>query len=92
MSTNNTVVTPNNFELGSMGGFFTLEEAFEIIDEMQQKYPNLITQKSSFGASVENRPIYMVKISDNPNIEEENEEEALFTALHHAREPIGFPK
>ncbi|WP_010179232.1 M14 family zinc carboxypeptidase [Aquimarina agarilytica] len=85
-----SIKTPNNFELGSMGGFFTLDEALAILDQMQQKYPNLITLKSSLGNSIENRPIYMVKISDNPTVEEANEEEVLFTAIHHAREPIGL--
>ncbi len=82
--------TPENFELGSMGGFFTLEEAMAHLDQMQKKYPKLITIKSSIGTSIEGRPINMVKISDNPNQEEADEEELLFTAIHHAREPIGL--
>ena len=31
----------------------------------------------------------MVRVSDNPNIEED-EPEALFTGLHHAREPMSY--
>jgi hypothetical protein len=74
------------FGLGSMGGFYTLAEVISKIDSMRLLYPNLITSKVSIGNSVESRPIYMVKISDNPEIDE-TEPEILYTALHHAREP-----
>lgn len=69
-----------------MGGFYTLAEVISKIDSMRLLYPNLITTKVSIGNSVESRPIYMVKISDNADIDE-NEPELLYTALHHAREP-----
>ncbi|MFZ1518486.1 MAG: M14 family zinc carboxypeptidase [Ignavibacteriaceae bacterium] len=74
------------FGFGSMGGFYTLAEVISEIDSMKSLYPNLITSKVSIGNSVENRPIYMVKISDNPDADE-TEPEILYTALHHAREP-----
>jgi murein tripeptide amidase MpaA len=74
------------FNYGSMGGFYTLAEVIGELDEMFAQYPSLITQKVSIGTTVENRPIYMVKISDNPTVSE-NEPQALYTALHHAREP-----
>lgn len=77
---------PENFNFGSMGGFLTLSELEMQMDSMTQKFPNLITPKTSIGNSLEGRPMWMVKISDNPNLDE-NEPEVLFTALHHAREP-----
>jgi carboxypeptidase T len=77
------------FGFGSMGGFYTLAEVISKIDSMRLLYPNLITSKVSIGNSIENRPIYMVKISDNADIDE-NEPEILYTALHHAREPQGM--
>lgn len=76
----------NGFTLGSMGGNYTLEEIWQKVDEMIANYPNLISVKDSIGASVENRPIYAIKISDNPNTNE-TEPEVLYTALIHAREP-----
>ena len=80
--------TPSNFSLGSMGGFFTYAEILGHLDAMQQQYPNLITLKQPIGSfqTHEGRPIYWLKISDNPTVDE-NEPEILFTALHHAREP-----
>ncbi|NWG29428.1 MAG: immune inhibitor A [Ignavibacteriaceae bacterium] len=76
----------SGFGFGSMGGFYTLAEVNAELDSMKSLYPNLITSKVSIGNSIESRPIYMVKISDNPDIDE-NEPEVLYTALHHAREP-----
>ncbi len=74
------------FNYGSMGGFYTVAEVSAKLDEMFAQYPNLITQKISIGNSVEGRPIYMAKISDNPAVSE-NEPQVLYTALIHAREP-----
>lgn len=81
------VTTPTNFQLGSMGGFFTYTELLAILDNMATQFPNLITVKQQIGTStsVEGRPIYWLKISDNPSTDE-TEPEILYTALHHARE------
>ena len=76
----------DGFGFGSMGGFYTLAEVNAQLDSMRLHYPNLITAKQSIGNTVNGRPTYMVKISDNPDVNE-NEPQALFTALHHAREP-----
>jgi hypothetical protein len=76
----------SGFNYGSMGGFYTLAEVNAELDEMYTDYPNLITQKVSIGTSIEGKPIYMVKISDNPTVSE-NEPQVMYTALHHAREP-----
>jgi carboxypeptidase T len=74
------------FNYGSMGGFYTLAEVNAELDEMYSLFPNLITQKVSIGNTIEGRPMYMVKISDNPTVNE-NEPQVLYTALIHAREP-----
>ena len=78
--------TVQGFEFGSMGGFYTLAEAETELDSMRLLYPNLITAKQSIGVSHEGRNIWMVKISDNPDVDEA-EPEVLYDALHHAREP-----
>jgi len=83
--------TPINFELGSMGGFYTYTQMLQELDDMHSLYPNLITAKSPISnfLTYENRPIYSVKISDNPDVDE-NEPEMLLTAIHHAREPASM--
>ena len=83
--------TPTNFNLGTMGGYLKYNEMLAELDAMVQQYPNLITSKAPISTflSHENRPIYHVKISDNPNVDE-NEPKALYTAIHHAREPMSL--
>lgn len=85
-STDYTV--PAHFNLGSMGGYLNYTEVLAELDEMQSLYPQLITVKAPISTytTAQNRPIYWVKISDNPNTNE-TEPEALYTSLHHAREP-----
>ena len=80
--------TPAHFTLGSMGGFLTYAEMLAHLDTMAADFPNLISVRQSFttDSSVEGRPIWWVKISDNPSTDE-TEPEMLYTALHHAREP-----
>ena len=78
-----------DFELGSMGGYYTFAEIEEQLDILYADYPNLITQKVSLGTSLEGRDVWMVKMSDNPNLDED-EAEMLYTGLHHAREPMSY--
>jgi hypothetical protein len=77
------------FKFGSMGGHYTYEEIVAELDSLNLKYTNLITSKISLGNSHEDRDIWMIKISDNPDIDED-EPQILFTALIHAREPMGM--
>lgn len=82
---------PSQFNLGSMGGYFTYAEFLAHLDNMSTLYPNLITVKQPIDTFLthENRPLYWLKISDNPNIDE-TEPEVLYTAIHHAREPVSL--
>ena len=90
-SSNANIVTPSNFQLGSMGGYFTYAEMITQLDNMAAQFPNLITVKQPIDTfhSIEGRPIYWLKISDNPNVNE-NEPQIIYTALHHAREPASL--
>ena len=84
-----TYTKPKNFKYGTMGGFYTYTEMLATLDSMAAKYPNLITVKqvvSSTLTTAQGRPLYYVKISDNPNADE-SEPKILYTSLHHAREP-----
>ena len=80
---------PSSFRLGSMGGFFTYDEILQKLDSMRLRWPNLISAKLPTGPlrSVEGRPLYWVKISDNPDVDEV-EPEMLYNGVHHAREPM----
>ncbi|MFT7072292.1 M14 family zinc carboxypeptidase [Patiriisocius sp. Uisw_017] len=94
--------TPANFELGSMGGFLTYQEMLDELDQMRTLYPNLISAKSDINnfltqgepdnttfPSIGGNGIKWVRISDNPDVEE-GEPQILFSAIHHAREPMSL--
>ena len=80
---------PKNFELGSVGGYFSMSEVIDQLDIMAFLYPNLISVRKPIGnfKTWQNNSIYWVKISDHPEIDE-NEPEVLYNGLHHAREFI----
>jgi len=78
-----------DFGYGSMGGYYTWEEAVQFLFEIVEDYPTLVSELDTIGYSHEGRPIYALKISDNPNIDED-EPEMLYDAVHHAREPMGM--
>jgi carboxypeptidase T len=92
VSCNNTdaVEVPAHFHLGGYaGGYFDYTEMLAIIDSMQLLYPGLISlrQPISTFTSIEGRPIYWVRISNNPSVDQPAKPQMLVTALHHAREP-----
>ncbi len=74
------------FDFGSMGGFLTADEVYAKLDEMYANYPNIITAKDTLGVTFLGNPMYYVKISDNPNANED-EPEVFYNSLIHAREP-----
>lgn len=80
---------PVHMKYGSMGGFYTFEEIVLDLDSMRLLYPEICAEKVILGYGWDDNPVYMVKISDNPEINED-EPEGLFDALHHAREPGAY--
>lgn len=82
-------IVPTHFSLGTYAGFMTYQEMLDELDEMRQFYPNLISVKQAIDTfqTIENRPIYWVRISDNPDQDETDEKEVMYSAVHHAREP-----
>jgi len=74
---------------GSMGGFKTLAEIGAEMDRLASTYPAIVSPKFSIGTSVQGRPIWAMRVSDNPGIDEPGEAVAVLDALHHAREPMG---
>ena len=94
--------TPDNFNLGSMGGYLTYQEVLDELADMRAQYPNLISEvnnisnfltqgnpDTSVSPSIGGNPIKWMRISDNPNVDED-EPEILYTSIHHAREPMSL--
>ena len=83
--------TPENFTLGSMGGFHTWSEALADLDQMRAMFPELISEKQPISSmnTIEGRPVHWVRISNNPDVEQDKPK-VLYTALTHAREPASL--
>lgn len=89
----NPPVPVNHYQNPTYAGFYKYQDMLNALDAMRAQYPNLITIKAPIGTFLthENRPIYYVKISDNPSTEEAPvEPNVLYTAIHHAREPLSM--
>ena len=84
-----SVDVPAAFTEGSYGGYYTFDEMQEKINYMVNTYPNLVDTIILPIRSHGNRPLIVVKISDNAGTDE-NEPEALYTGLHHAREGMSM--
>jgi carboxypeptidase T len=89
---NSGVTVPDNFQVQSTyGGYYKYNEMLQELDEMATLYPHLISVKAPISTFLtwENRPIYHVKISNNPN-SDDGDPMALYSAIHHAREPMSM--
>jgi carboxypeptidase T len=85
--------TPRNYRYGKMGGFFTYSELLAILDSMRLLYPHLISVKKPISETLkthQGRPVYWIRVSDNPDVDETEEPEVFYNALHHAREPASL--
>lgn len=83
-------VTPTNFTIPStFGGCLTYTGMAAELDKMRIAYPNLISVKANASptnqTTTEGRPVYYVKISDNPD-SNETEPQVLYTGMTHSRE------
>ncbi|HDH58230.1 MAG TPA: hypothetical protein ENF16_06435, partial [Bacteroidetes bacterium] len=72
-----------------MGGFRTYSEAVTELFQIHDDHPDITTEVFSIGQSIEGRELYVIKVSDNPELDED-EGEIFFNGLIHAREPIGM--
>jgi carboxypeptidase T len=72
-----------------MGNYRTYSEIVAAMDSIHAHYPNITTAKFSIGQSWEGRDLWTMKISDNPNVDEE-EPEVYFYGDVHAREVITY--
>ncbi|MEZ4655867.1 MAG: M14 family metallopeptidase, partial [Candidatus Eisenbacteria bacterium] len=70
---------------GNFGIFHTYSETTDELNAIHAEFPNITTAPASIGTTDEGREILSIKVSDNPNVDE-NEGEILFDGVHHARE------
>lgn len=72
-----------------MGGYHTYSEAVAEINLLHSSFPNIVGTPFSIGPSIQGNELWVVKISDNPEIDE-NEPEVFYNGLIHAREPMSL--
>jgi hypothetical protein len=81
---------PANYQGGSVGGYVTYNQMLSQLHAMHLFRPDLITDTTALSNTLlthEGRRVYMLRLSDNPQTDEADEPEVLYTSLHHAREP-----
>lgn len=85
------ITDPKRFRLGTMAGYYTYEDMNAILDTMRMLYPHLISQRFDIDTfkTFEGRPIQWLRISNNPD-QTQSKPRVLYTALHHAREPMSL--
>jgi len=71
-----------------LGSYHSHEELTRDLQKYADAYP-AITQLISIGKSVQNRPIWALKISDNPKTQED-EPELRYIGMMHGDEPVGM--
>jgi carboxypeptidase T len=71
---------------GSMGGYMTYTEVVAKLDSMRMWYPQFISPKFSLGQTYENRDMWCVRVTKNPDAPT-GRPEVMLHALIHAREP-----
>ncbi|SYZ73946.1 conserved hypothetical protein [Candidatus Zixiibacteriota bacterium] len=71
----------------TMGAYKTSAEIYAKVDSLIAEYPNIVSAKVNIGNTLQGRPMWAVKISDNPNVDE-NQPRILFFACIHSREVI----
>src|SRR5262245_45376896 len=67
------------------GVFHTYSETEAYLDSIAAAFPAITTEKFSIGNTLQGRTIWAIKVSDNPDIDED-EGEVLFDGTIHARE------
>lgn len=77
----------SRLQVTDMGGYRTFDEIVLAMDTLHNLNPAISTEKFSIGQTIEGREMWVLKISDNPDIDED-EPESFFDAAIHAREVI----
>ncbi len=78
---------PDDGSFRDFGYFFNYWEMQDTLRRLAALHPDIVRLDSSL-LSFQNRPLWCIKISDNPGVEE-GEPQVFFNGATHAREPMG---
>ena len=74
----------NNF-----GDMYTYSETTDLLDSLHTEYPNITTAKTSLGQTHEGRDVWAIKLSDNPNVQEDEPVTRVEPAPHLLKRNLG---
>ena len=72
------------------GAYHTYSECLAWIDSLHMMYPDVVGERWSIGQGHDGYDIWVYRLSDNPDMDEEGEPETLIDGLHHANEIMGL--
>jgi carboxypeptidase T len=75
------------YKSASFGPYYSYAEAVAEMNDLHTQYPGLVSVPESLGAGWEHRPVWAFKVSNSPGTNN-GKPGALYTGVHHAREPI----
>lgn len=75
--------------LGSMGGYYTLDEVIAQVDSLHLLFPNVVGVRESIGVSLQGRVIWALRVTADPSTAPARPR-VFFNSLIHAREPMGM--
>ncbi len=81
--------TDSTMQAGEWDYYTDYEELNRVLQELSSEHYKILKLYNNLGKTFEDRKILVVKISDNPNIDEPDEPEVLFVGAHHGNELIG---
>lgn len=82
---------PENWEYGSMGGFYTYDEVLAKLDFMTATWPEFVSERQIIdpdNLTINGNPLWWIKISNDAKAATEKPQ-VLYTSLIHSREGIG---
>ena len=71
------------------GQYHTYPQVINILEGLADDFPAIV-KLDTIGEGYQGNKIFLLKISDNVQVEENDEEEVLFVGVHHAREWPGL--
>jgi len=77
------------FNISKNVHYYFYDELTNLLEKLQQKYPNIFSYKS-LGKTHQNRDIWLVKISDNVEINDSEEPDVLYSGGMHGDEKPGY--
>lgn len=80
---------PDNSAIQQIDHYTSYDEIETILRDISSRYRKITKLYDNRGTTSEGRTIWMIKISDSPNVNEDSETDVLFVGAHHGDEAIG---